>query len=247
MFAIFALIGAQEWTRVGRLHGPARVAFIVVIAGSLAGAFMASGSELFERAVLIAGFAFWIAALGWVLGYQRGQSPRVLDAMALRFVTGWLVLVPCWVALVRLHDERPALVMFLLLLIWGADSAAYFAGRRFGRRKLASRVSPGKSWEGVLGGLAAVALLALASALLEGADMPWLALFVALSLFVAAASVLGDLAESLFKRLADLKDSGTLIPGHGGVLDRIDSLTAAAPIFALGWLIGPFDHSSMPL
>ncbi|MCG8324904.1 MAG: phosphatidate cytidylyltransferase, partial [Thiotrichales bacterium] len=126
---------------------------------------------------------------------------------------------------------------FLLVLIWVTDSAAYFSGKRWGRRKLAQRVSPGKSWEGVIISLLAVALLSVVS-------LNWLPgshekpmLFVLLCVVTAACSVLGDLLESLIKRCAELKDSGSLLPGHGGILDRIDSLTAASPIFLAGLIL----------
>jgi phosphatidate cytidylyltransferase len=146
------------------------------------------------------------------------------------------VIVPCYLSLVWLHGQRPWMVMYVLLLIWVADSAAFFVGRRFGRHKLAARVSPGKTWEGVVGGLGGVAILASGVTVAVG-NLPMApATLVALSVLVGAASVVGDLVESLFKRRAGVKDSGTLIPGHGGVLDRIDSLTAAGPCFAAGWL-----------
>ena len=174
--------------------------------------------------------------LCWVLCWQRSARLPGAAHPAVRFAAGWLILVPTFLALVRLHQERPSLVLYVLVLIWVADSAAFFAGRRFGRRKLASRVSPGKTWEGVAGGVAGAAVLALATVAAAGHGHQGPTRFVFLSIGVALASVLGDLLESLFKRRAGLKDSGTLIPGHGGVLDRIDSLTAAGPCFATGWL-----------
>jgi phosphatidate cytidylyltransferase len=179
---------------------------------------------------------FWTVALVWVIQAQSGRAPSGLGNALVRALAGWLTLVPCWLALVSLHGLSPSLVLLVMVLIWIADSAAFFAGRRFGRRRLASRVSPGKSWEGVIAGLGAVALAAwlLQASGLVRADRP--AALVLLCLVVAAVSVLGDLNESLFKRRAGVKDSGTLIPGHGGVLDRIDSITAAAPAFSLGWL-----------
>ena len=122
-----------------------------------------------------------------------------------------------------------------MLLIWGADSGAYFAGRAFGKRKLAPKVSPGKSWEGVIGGLLTALVAAVIATQWLGA-VGGLAGFLALVAVTVFISVLGDLSESLFKRVMALKDSGGILPGHGGVLDRIDSLTAAAPIFALGLL-----------
>ena len=235
MMGLFALVGAWEWRRVGALGGAAGAAFPAVLAACmLAGLELADGGPVLW-AVLGAALAWWGLALAWVLVFQRGGEPPGLGSEPVRFAAGWLLLAPCYFSLVWLHAQRPGLVLYVLVLIWVADSAAFFAGRRFGRRKLAHRVSPGKSWEGVAGGLLAVALLAIAVALGHGgAPIPAPA-FVALSVAVAAASVLGDLAESLFKRRAGVKDSGTLIPGHGGVLDRIDSLTAAGPFFAAGW------------
>jgi len=151
-------------------------------------------------------------------------------------VAGPFVLLPAWLALVRLHAQGPTLdgpqlLTFLLLLVVAADVGAYFAGRAFGKHKLAPRVSPGKTWEGVAGGLAGASLLALAGALWFELPLPR---FVLLCVLVVMISVVGDLAESLFKRHAGVKDSGSILPGHGGILDRIDSLTAAGPCFVLG-------------
>jgi phosphatidate cytidylyltransferase len=124
----------------------------------------------------------------------------------------------------------------LLLLIWAADTGAYFAGRRWGRHRLAPAISPGKTLEGVWGALAGAVVVALGFGVWWGLEAVRSAGLVVLSVAVASISIAGDLLESNWKRLADLKDSGTLLPGHGGVLDRIDSMTAAAPFFALGWL-----------
>jgi phosphatidate cytidylyltransferase len=132
----------------------------------------------------------------------------------------------------------PLWLLFALLLIWAADSGAYFAGVRFGRRKLAPRISPGKSWEGLFGGLAAAMLLS--AAMLHWLGLGWAQLpeLLLLTVVIVLVSVVGDLFESLLKRHAGAKDSSQLIPGHGGVLDRIDSLLAALPVFVLGkiWL-----------
>jgi len=148
------------------------------------------------------------------------------------------VLVPAWASLVVIHGvdpQGPRLLLFLMVLIWVADSFAYFAGRRWGRTKLAPVISPGKTREGVYG--------ALAGAVLCGGGLVWLMpqgnplLLILFCLLIVLVSVVGDLFESLMKRQAGVKDSGSLLPGHGGMLDRIDSLTAAAPLFLLGLLL----------
>jgi phosphatidate cytidylyltransferase len=155
-------------------------------------------------------------------------------------VAGWLALIPALAAVMRLFagaSSLPGSALFLMLagLVSAADIGAYFAGRRFGRHKLAPQISPGKTWEGVLGGSVSVMLVAYGIAATFGFSRGG---FVVLSAVVFVASVVGDLTESLYKRGAGLKDSGFILPGHGGVLDRIDSLLAAAPFYVLGleWL-----------
>jgi phosphatidate cytidylyltransferase len=123
------------------------------------------------------------------------------------------------------------MLLFALLIVWVADSGAFFAGKAFGRVKLAPKISPGKTWEGVVGGLVAVGLLTLGRSFWVETD---LAVFVPFCLAAACLSIVGDLTVSMFKRSAGVKDSGTLFPGHGGVLDRIDSVASATPLFALG-------------
>jgi phosphatidate cytidylyltransferase len=154
---------------------------------------------------------------------------------------GFLLLVPAWLGLTSLHAASAWWLMYLFGLVWGADTGAYFAGRAFGKHKLAPHVSPGKTLEGFLGGLALTMAMAVAVAICRDLNSLRLAAFLGLSLLTVLASVLGDLFESMVKRHAGIKDSGTIFPGHGGALDRIDSLTAAAPVFALGWwLAGGF-------
>ena len=172
--------------------------------------------------------AWWLLALAWIC--WAPHSVTRLRAVA----AGWLTLVPAGIALIALHEDPQRGIRWLLytfFLVWAADTGAYFAGRQFGRHKLAPQVSPGKTWEGAAGGLVLVGVLAALSAPALGQST---LSFTLLSLCVGVFSIVGDLAESMFKRYAGLKDSGRLIPGHGGLLDRIDSITAAAPLLLLG-------------
>jgi phosphatidate cytidylyltransferase len=166
------------------------------------------------------------------------------------------VLVPAWVGLnylrsgefkFALTDNNLLLILYVFALVWVADIGAYFSGRKFGKAKLAPRVSPGKSWAGVWGGLAAVAVFSLVVSQAFGAGAGQSFALIIVSVVTAAVSVLGDLFESMLKRFRGIKDSSGLLPGHGGIMDRIDSLTAAIPIFTLlviqlGWLtVGPLS------
>jgi phosphatidate cytidylyltransferase len=227
--SIVLLAAAWEWSGfLGGSSRPARVAFVIVTAALCALMWWLTASAAWLRGVLWFALLFWsLALLGVFFSPQR--ISRAVVAVA-----GVLALSLAWLALVRMrvdiaHGERA--VMYALLIVWLADSGAYFAGRALGGRKLAPAVSPGKTWAGLWGGLATCALLALAASQVAG--VPALALLI-VTLVAAVLSVVGDLTESLCKRFAGLKDSGSLIPGHGGVLDRFDSLLAAAPVLMLG-------------
>jgi phosphatidate cytidylyltransferase len=225
-------IGAWEWGGFGALRGkPARAAYAASVALLLLLTWRWSADPEHLTLLLVGACAWWAIALLWL----SWRPPRHHPTLAL--VCGLPVLVPAFVALARLQvatqgfARGPQIVLWLVLLVIAADVGAYFAGRNLGRRKLAPRVSPGKTWEGVLGGLVMVALVAWAGAAHFG--LPPLAV-VSFGCAVGVFSVIGDLTESMFKRAAGLKDSGSLLPGHGGLLDRIDSVTAAAPLYALG-------------
>jgi phosphatidate cytidylyltransferase len=226
VLTVLVVAAAWEWSAFpGFVHRTARLLYVAFVSMCLGAAWVMGVHRAELNLVLYVSLAWWLAALLWVAAAPAAVN-RTTAAIA-----GALVLVPAWLALVRLHAANPNLLLFLLLLVVAADVGAYFAGRRFGRTKLAPRVSPGKTWEGVAGGLIASTLMALIGvAWFE--QNPWL--FVGLCAIVVAASVVGDLTESLFKRHAGLKDSGSLLPGHGGLLDRVDSVTAAAPVFLLG-------------
>ncbi len=229
VLGLIVLIGAWEWSGLVRVRSlPLRAAYVLLLAlAALLGQRYFASTAAFMRLMELT-LLWWLLALGWVALAPLRVS-RLSAALA-----GLLTLVPAWLAMVRIVDGWPRggeWALFILMVAIAADTGAFFAGHRFGRVRLAPRVSPGKTWEGVLGGLLAAALLGCAGAW-------WFAqpprVFVPLCVGAAALSVVGDLTESLLKRRAGLKDSGRLLPGHGGVLDRIDSVTAAAPALAAG-------------
>jgi phosphatidate cytidylyltransferase len=240
VLALVVLLGAWEWAALsGAGSGPARGAYVLGVGAAMLALWLGGGPAPGDWSIA-AGALWWGLAL-IVLVLHRPRAGLSTPARLGLWVAGALVLVPAWAALVVLHGQAAGLLLYLLLLVWIADSAAYFVGRRWGRSRLAPQLSPGKTREGVAGALVGAGLFALGGAF-------WLELpsllkvyFVMLCLITVLASVVGDLFESLLKRRAGVKDSGTLLPGHGGVLDRIDSLTAAAPVFALGyhWLYWP--------
>ncbi|HEX9706494.1 MAG TPA: phosphatidate cytidylyltransferase [Steroidobacteraceae bacterium] len=231
--ALLILVGAWEWALLAGLRATAlRSAYVIAGAVAMFAMWQATVQLVdFERVMFLTMLG-WIPLFGWIVLAPRRR------AIALAAIAGLWALVPTWLALSRLYLQEGngrELVVFVLLLAWAADIGAYFAGRRFGRFRLAPVVSPNKTWEGVLGGLAAGFLVALAGR--AWFDLPALA-FLSLCIAAVLVSVVGDLLESMFKRQSGLKDSGSLLPGHGGMLDRIDSLTSSVPLLALGlgWL-----------
>jgi phosphatidate cytidylyltransferase len=229
--ALTALVmaGGWEWSAFMRLKSrTARLVYVLLLAVLLALAWRALAVPATRDLILALAVVWWLTAFLWV-----AFAPRRVSAWSAG-VAGVLALVPSWLAMVQLRLSLPhgaQWVLFALLLVWVADIGAYFVGRRFGRIRLAPEVSPGKTWEGALGGLAVSALVAVA-----GAAWFRVALWPFLPLCLAAVgfSIVGDLTESLLKRFAGIKDSGSMLPGHGGVMDRIDSLTGAAPVLLLG-------------
>lgn len=223
--AVF-LIAAWEWSAFTCLPGQTvRLAYVGLFGVLQTAMLWLLQGPLSLDAVLLTALGWWVVALLWVWRY-----PTPVPG-ALVWVAGAFVMIPAWLALDFLYQLEPALLLFMLVIVWAADIGAYFSGKRFGRVKLAARISPGKTWEGVIGGLLLVLVLVLVRGLWVGNE---LAVLVPFCLAVAALSIVGDLTVSIFKRNAGIKDSGTLFPGHGGLLDRIDSVTAAAPLFALG-------------
>jgi len=230
VFLAVVAIAAHEWAALaGWSTQAARIGYVVALAPLAAVLWWVPP---LREPLLVVSAAFWLLAMGVVLSYPRSSGWLTRPLLA---GSGWLVLLGAWTALLVVRD-RPAgahWLVWLFLLVWAADIGAYFAGRRFGRRKLAPAVSPGKTWEGAAGG-AALALLITAGLLVAaGAWQPaWLPVIGVL----VVVSVFGDLFESVLKRHQGVKDSGGLLPGHGGALDRVDSLLAALPFFALALL-----------
>lgn len=235
VLALVLLFASEELARlVGVNSCGSNLGFLIANAGGMALVGWAISAGYTPLPLLLAAFLWWAWAVIRIHGVREIATVEGLDTAA--YASGVLLLVSTWTGLVWLHglDMGPYLVLCLLMLIWIADSAAYFAGRRWGRRKLAPVVSPGKTVEGVMGALAGGLLWGVALAWWFGATWPQRGGIVLLCVLTVLFSVYGDLYESLLKRRRGLKDSGRLLPGHGGLLDRIDSLTAAAPVFALG-------------
>ena len=241
LFALFigavVSLGAWEWSRLaGFAAHVQRVAYAVLVAALLLGLYLL---PVLAPWLLLIGVAWWVIATFLVLGYPG--SSRYWVAAPVRLLIGLLILLPAWQGLVLFKQwpEANWLILAVMVLVWGADIGAYFAGRRFGKRKLAPQVSPGKSWEGVFGGLLATLLICAGVAIYRDWSISSALLALLGTAVVVLISVVGDLTESMFKRQSGIKDSSNLLPGHGGVLDRIDSLTAAIPVFAaLLWLAG---------
>jgi len=231
LFTVLVLVGAWEWAGfIGKGSRGVRAGFTIAVALALVAAlYFYSGSPGFVRVVLMVAMAWWFAAFLWLCLAPAYVTPSTAT------LAGLLSLVPCWLALVYVTftTQSTHWVLFTLALVWAADTGAFFAGRWLGRVPLAPRVSPKKTWEGAIGGVFASAIVAWVAATWLFAVDVWP--FVATCVAVAAISIVGDLTESMLKRSAGLKDSGSLFPGHGGMLDRIDSVTAAAPalVFAL--------------
>jgi phosphatidate cytidylyltransferase len=199
------------------------------------------------QSILWIAVAWWLVSAALTFLYPR-YSSFWSSHRSIRGVFGWLTLVPTWLAFVVLRSndynadpyQGAQLIMFLFLMVWSADVGAYFVGKAIGKHKLMPNVSPGKTMEGFIGGVIFACILVA----IAGANLAWnqqqFILVIGVTVVITTISVLGDLNESMFKRQAGIKDSGTILPGHGGILDRIDSLTATAPIYALcyaylGW------------
>lgn len=227
-----ALIGLGKWARIvlGAAIALVSVAISVVSPGSVGLVPYSS-----DTAMVLGQWFYYPSALFWLLLVPWWLKSRwVIEGPMIGIAVGAVVILPTWLALVQIRQAGELLLIAIMAVVWLADIAAYFSGRRFGRHKLAPAISPGKTWEGAVGGTLAVVaygfllVSALPSSLAENH-----ALLFVLLVALAAISIIGDLFESLLKRQAGLKDSSGILPGHGGVLDRIDSLTSTLPIAAI--------------
>lgn len=238
ILGIILLGGAWEWSHLvppGTMV--ARIVYTCAIA-ILMGLLWRTGLEVLITPLLLAAFVWWLCALLWLSRPQCCAQASLLNS-SLKMLAGVLVILPAWAALSTLHasgERGPMLTLILLMLVWLADIGAYFAGRQWGSRKLAPAISPGKTWEGVYGGLLSSLVFATIAGGFLSHSLNWTLAFMMVSLLAVMFSVVGDLLESLMKRQSGSKDSGNIIPGHGGIFDRIDSLVAAAPMFLIGFI-----------
>lgn len=239
---VLMLCGAWEWGALMRLATPGRMALMAsVLLLSLLTALSRHAEAGPGSENLLVGIAavLWLTAVFWIARFPRDWD-ATLGQRALAGPVGTIVLSAPVAAVAYLHqaDDGPLLVLVLCFLVWGADTGAYAAGRTLGRHKLAPNVSPGKTVEGAVGGALVSVVIAAIAAFVLGYDTSRTLGLIVLGIWIALISIVGDLSMSMFKRSAGLKDSGKLFPGHGGVLDRLDGLIAAAPWFVLGlhWL-----------
>ncbi|MGB2739405.1 MAG: phosphatidate cytidylyltransferase [Cognaticolwellia sp.] len=251
-------IGAWEWgPLMGFDNKRRRLAFVLVTCTLIATFWHFLPIEQLWQApkvlseqvniVLWLAVAWWLLSAGLTLLYPR-YSKFWSSHRSVRGLFGWLTLVPTWLAFMVLRSSDyqadsyhgAQLLMFLFLMVWSADVGAYFVGKSFGKRKLMPNVSPGKTLEGFLGGVIFACIMVAIAGYFINWGVEQYRIIIPVTMLITTISVLGDLNESMFKRQAGVKDSGSILPGHGGVLDRIDSLTATAPIYALcyaywGW------------
>ncbi len=236
---LIAVFAAREWARLAQMRKSAELLFVIAVVATCS--VLIAALKLLENvpagdlslAIYAVSLAFWLLAAPLWLVYKWHPSKTWLALI------GFLVLVTAWLALVQLREISPWLVLWLLSVVWVADTAAYFCGRKFGKRKLAPNISPGKTLEGVYGAFFAVSVYAIAIIAVKGNHnvsafgkaLPAF-LLLATHWFITGLSIVGDLFESLLKRQAGVKDSGSVLPGHGGLLDRIDGLISTLPVLA---------------
>lgn len=243
---VFAAIGGiaflaatWEWSALSGLREPAgRVALLLFVACLLIILWWMRATVL-APLTLAAGIVWWLVASVWLRHFPFGAAPTS-ENRAIKLAAGVFVIVPAWMALVSMHSHAPNghwWTLLALVIVWASDIGAYSSGRTFGKRKLAPQISPGKTWAGAYGAMVAGLLVAQIGGWLLGVRGAQLISLALLTAITVAVSIVGDLIESLMKRHAQVKDSGTIFPGHGGLMDRMDSVFAATPVFAAGLLL----------
>ncbi|SFP75244.1 phosphatidate cytidylyltransferase [Nitrosomonas cryotolerans] len=237
LLLVLVVVGSQEWSRLAKLSVRNTILFMVLTT-LLGGELLFLLSEAVRVNPYTSEFiwlyalssVFWVTVAPIFLKLSNPvKNPIILMSM------GWLLLLPTCLAMYQLREINPMLLLGFMGTIWISDSAAYFAGRAFGKHKLARMISPGKTWEGVAGALMAVLVYALVWDYLMEESL--IIMLLPLLLLLVALGIIGDLFESRMKRFADVKDSGHFFPGHGGVLDRIDALTSTLPVAILAFLV----------
>jgi phosphatidate cytidylyltransferase len=236
--SILLAAAAWEWGRLARLS-PMGSGVLIVAAIVAVYVLGATNARAWSQSAYLASLAFWMLAVPYWLARRPKPASGVLA------LCGFVVLVPAFTALVTLRERGIGLLLSVMAIVWVSDTAAYLVGRKIGRRKLAPAISPGKSWEGFWGAMVAVAcyaalVLALAPGVLEGTGLALSVAVLPWCIALAVLGVVGDLFESQLKRAAGVKDSGNILPGHGGVLDRVDALLPVLP--AAAWLVGVFGQ-----
>lgn len=235
LMAAVVLVAAKEWSGLAGYSPRGTWLYLAATAVLLIGAhLLLRSANYYVYYLMAAASVFWlVVAPLWLKFGWRVRHPPALA------IIGWMVLIPTWLAAADLRASSPVLLLFVMAVVWIADSAAYFAGRKWGRHKLAPAISPGKTWEGVAGALVAVTaggvVFTYAAGVMAELGKASILVMTAILWLLTAVSVLGDLFESHLKRQAGVKDSGAILPGHGGMLDRIDSLTAVLPVAAWIW------------
>jgi len=241
LFSAVILAGAWEWSRLASIDkGTTQLLFVIAQAGLIALCWWLI-QNYFEIVpyILTSAVLGWFVIMFWLALYERGKLVIQLS-QAYRCLLGLLLLSVCFLSIatiVLVFNQDRESILLLFLLIWGADVAAYFTGKAFGKSKLAPKISPGKSWQGVGGALLMTIVITSLTWQMLNYPLSLLPKLILFSLLVVILSIVGDLFESVLKRQVGMKDSSNLLPGHGGILDRIDSMISASPVYVLGMIL----------
>jgi phosphatidate cytidylyltransferase len=240
LILVVVMQGISEWARLSKLSNKSGSYYWWVTLAMFGGLVWFDSSHSAAQYAGLHGLVYAVSAILWlvIVPFWLGTGWQLRQPLLMALV-GWVVLIPTGLAMIDLRENSPWLLLGILVLVWVADSAAYFSGRKFGKHKLAPAISPGKTWEGVIGALLGVSIyVVLTYFYIDAAHgLVFLPPFLLAAWCWVGLAVIGDLFESAIKRQAGVKDSGSLLPGHGGLLDRIDALTSTLPLAALALLL----------